>query len=194
MYSIVKVPSRAFFKWVGEARPFTVSLQSPLGGPCWDLSSTSIEVAHFCRCQVAKIYTAVVQFRPAHSDASQRRRDRPCQTVRRTPSSSPRRSRTRRESARRRTLTSSLSRLGARLVRVFRFTSSSKSSISPRSMALPCLLPVSCSGSRSPLSWRSRRCGAESDRAMVTNLESFGVDGVGYDETETEPPSSTNPQ
>ncbi len=25
-------------------------------------------------------------------------------------------------------------------------------------------------------------------RAMVTNLESFGVDGVGYDETETEPP------
>ncbi len=38
----------------------------------------------------------------------------------------------------------------------------------------------------------------ESDRAMVTgmNFESFGVDGVGYDEpeTETEPPSSTNPQ
>ena len=37
----------------------------------------------------------------------------------------------------------------------------------------------------------------ESDRAMVMNLESFGVDasGVGYDETaETEPPSSTNPQ
>ncbi len=34
----------------------------------------------------------------------------------------------------------------------------------------------------------------ESDRAMVTNLESFGVDGVGYDETETEPPSSTTPQ
>jgi hypothetical protein len=38
----------------------------------------------------------------------------------------------------------------------------------------------------------------ESDRAMVTNLESFGVDGAGYDETETrtagEPPSSTNPQ
>jgi hypothetical protein len=35
----------------------------------------------------------------------------------------------------------------------------------------------------------------ESDRATVTrmNLESFGVDGVGYDETETEPPSSTNP-
>ncbi len=25
----------------------------------------------------------------------------------------------------------------------------------------------------------------ESDRAMVMNLESFGVDGVGYDETET---------
>ncbi len=34
----------------------------------------------------------------------------------------------------------------------------------------------------------------ESGRAMVTNLESFGVDGVAYDETETEPPSSTNPQ
>ena len=34
----------------------------------------------------------------------------------------------------------------------------------------------------------------ESDRAMVVNLESFGVDGAGYDETETEPPSSTNPQ
>jgi hypothetical protein len=36
----------------------------------------------------------------------------------------------------------------------------------------------------------------ESDRAMVMNLESFGVDGVGYDETdsETKPPSSTNPQ
>jgi hypothetical protein len=36
----------------------------------------------------------------------------------------------------------------------------------------------------------------ESDVAMVTNLESFGVDGhgAGYDETETEPPSSTNPQ
>ena len=34
----------------------------------------------------------------------------------------------------------------------------------------------------------------ESDIAMVTNLESFGVDGVGYDETETEMPSSTNPQ
>jgi hypothetical protein len=30
----------------------------------------------------------------------------------------------------------------------------------------------------------------ESDRAIVMNLESFGVDGVGYDETdsETEPP------
>ncbi len=26
---------------------------------------------------------------------------------------------------------------------------------------------------------------------MVMNLESFGVDGAGYDETETEPPSST---
>ena len=26
----------------------------------------------------------------------------------------------------------------------------------------------------------------ESDRAMATNLESFGVDGVGYYETETE--------
>ena len=39
----------------------------------------------------------------------------------------------------------------------------------------------------------------ESDRAntsMATNLESFGVDGAGYDETDsdTEPPSSTNPQ
>ncbi len=34
----------------------------------------------------------------------------------------------------------------------------------------------------------------ESDRAMVMNLESFVVDGAGYDETETEPPSSTNPQ
>jgi hypothetical protein len=38
----------------------------------------------------------------------------------------------------------------------------------------------------------------EGDRAKVMNLESFGVDGVvtlvGYDETETEPPSSTNPQ
>ncbi len=30
--------------------------------------------------------------------------------------------------------------------------------------------------------------------AMVMDLESFGVDGAGYDETETEPPSSTNPQ
>ncbi len=38
----------------------------------------------------------------------------------------------------------------------------------------------------------------ESDSAMVMSLESFGVDGAGvhtgYDETETEPPSSTNPQ
>ncbi len=38
----------------------------------------------------------------------------------------------------------------------------------------------------------------ESDRAMVMNLESFGVDGAGYDvhndETETEPPIPTNPQ
>ena len=34
----------------------------------------------------------------------------------------------------------------------------------------------------------------ESDIAMVMNLESFGVDGAGYDETETEPPNSTNPQ
>ena len=38
----------------------------------------------------------------------------------------------------------------------------------------------------------------ESDIAMVMNLESlvtlFGIDGAGYDETETEPPSSTNPQ
>jgi hypothetical protein len=38
----------------------------------------------------------------------------------------------------------------------------------------------------------------ESDSAMVMNLESFGVDGAGYDETDsardTEPPSSTNPQ
>ena len=33
----------------------------------------------------------------------------------------------------------------------------------------------------------------ESDRAMVMNSESFGVDGAGYDETETEPPSLTNP-
>ncbi len=31
----------------------------------------------------------------------------------------------------------------------------------------------------------------ESDRSMVMNLESFGVDGAGYDETETEPPSWT---
>ena len=31
----------------------------------------------------------------------------------------------------------------------------------------------------------------ESDSAMVMNLESYGVDGAGYDETETEPPSST---
>jgi hypothetical protein len=36
----------------------------------------------------------------------------------------------------------------------------------------------------------------ERDSVMVMNLEShgFGVDGAGYDETETEPPSSTNPQ
>ncbi len=36
----------------------------------------------------------------------------------------------------------------------------------------------------------------ESDRATVMDLESFGVDGVGFDETatETEPPSSTTPQ
>jgi hypothetical protein len=35
----------------------------------------------------------------------------------------------------------------------------------------------------------------ESDSAMVMNLESFGADGAGYDETgETETPSSTNPQ
>ena len=34
----------------------------------------------------------------------------------------------------------------------------------------------------------------ESDSAMVMNLEGFGVDGAGYDKTETEPPSSTNPQ
>ncbi len=32
----------------------------------------------------------------------------------------------------------------------------------------------------------------QSDRAIVMNLESFGVDGAGYDETETEPPSSTS--
>ena len=35
---------------------------------------------------------------------------------------------------------------------------------------------------------------SDSLSAMVMNLESFGVDGAGYDETETEPPSSTNPQ
>jgi hypothetical protein len=34
----------------------------------------------------------------------------------------------------------------------------------------------------------------KSDRAMMMNLERLGVDGAGYDETETEPPSSTNPQ
>jgi hypothetical protein len=34
----------------------------------------------------------------------------------------------------------------------------------------------------------------ESDSVIVMNLESFGVDGAGYDETETEPPSSKNPQ
>ncbi len=45
----------------------------------------------------------------------------------------------------------------------------------------------------------------ESDRAMVMNLESFGVDGVGYDhddvhrdndetETDSEAPIPTNPQ
>ncbi len=36
----------------------------------------------------------------------------------------------------------------------------------------------------------------ESDSSMVMILESFGVDGAGYDsdETETEPPSSTNSQ
>ena len=34
----------------------------------------------------------------------------------------------------------------------------------------------------------SNRDELESDIAMVMNLESFGVDGVGYDETETEPP------
>ena len=32
----------------------------------------------------------------------------------------------------------------------------------------------------------------ESARAMVRNLESFGVDGVGYDDPQTEPQSSTN--
>ncbi len=30
----------------------------------------------------------------------------------------------------------------------------------------------------------------ESDRAQVLNLESLGVGGAGYDETENEPPSS----
>ena len=35
----------------------------------------------------------------------------------------------------------------------------------------------------------------ESDTAaMVMNSESFGIDGAGYDKTETEPPGSTNPQ
>jgi hypothetical protein len=34
----------------------------------------------------------------------------------------------------------------------------------------------------------------ESDSATEMNLESFGVDVAGYDETVTEPPSSTNPQ
>jgi hypothetical protein len=35
----------------------------------------------------------------------------------------------------------------------------------------------------------------ETESAIAMNLESFGVaDGAGYDETETEPPSSTNPQ
>ncbi len=35
----------------------------------------------------------------------------------------------------------------------------------------------------------------ESDSAMVMNLESFGVDGAGYDETEpeTEPPKFDKP-
>ncbi len=33
----------------------------------------------------------------------------------------------------------------------------------------------------------------ERDRSMMMKLEGFGVDGAGYDETETEPPSSTNP-
>ena len=35
----------------------------------------------------------------------------------------------------------------------------------------------------------------ESDVAIVMNSENFGVDAsvAGYDETETEPPSSTNP-
>ncbi len=38
--------------------------------------------------------------------------------------------------------------------------------------------------------------GLEGDIAMVMRLERFGVDGVtvGYDDTEAEPPSSTNPQ
>ena len=40
----------------------------------------------------------------------------------------------------------------------------------------------------------SNELDSESDIAMVMNLESFGVDGAGYDETETEPSSSTNPQ
>ncbi len=35
---------------------------------------------------------------------------------------------------------------------------------------------------------------SDDNSAMVMSLESFGVDGAGYDETETEPPSSTNPQ
>ena len=43
-----------------------------------------------------------------------------------------------------------------------------------------------------------RRCPKEQrareHRAMVMNLESFGVDDAGYDETETDPPSSINPQ
>ncbi len=34
----------------------------------------------------------------------------------------------------------------------------------------------------------------EDDRAMVMKLEGLGVDGAGYDDTEAEPPSSTNPQ
>ncbi len=33
----------------------------------------------------------------------------------------------------------------------------------------------------------------ESDSVIVRILESFGVDGAGYDETETEPPSSVGP-
>ena len=33
----------------------------------------------------------------------------------------------------------------------------------------------------------------ESDKAMVTNLESFGVDGVGYDETDSETDSDSEP-